>query len=169
MIPPPWERRQLAQISAFSSEENLFSLLSSFQTVFSLLGTHRPVSYGAQLILCRALGGSWAQRLSVPHFFDYREQPSFSLQDLSWVPKGRFKQLWIRDWRRWETKEKQSRVKTKSQQKESRPRRNSQALGQGPVSHQWKHTRVIVELFCGYWNRLPAPPHQSPLPWGERS
>lgn len=32
----------------------------------------------------------------VPHFFDYRKQPSFILHHLPWVPVGRFKQLLIR-------------------------------------------------------------------------
>ena len=33
----------------------------------------------------------------VPHFFDYRKQPSFSLHGLPWVPMCRFKQLLIRE------------------------------------------------------------------------
>ena len=36
---------------------------------------------------CRALWGSWAQGLCVPHFLDYKKQPSFSLHDLPWVPR----------------------------------------------------------------------------------
>ena len=37
----------------------------------------------------------------VPHFFDYRKQPSFCLL---WVPMGRFKQLLIREGRGCETR-----------------------------------------------------------------
>ena len=34
-----------------------------------------------------------------PLFLDYRKLPSFSLHDLPWVPRGRFKQLLIREGR----------------------------------------------------------------------
>ena len=47
--------------------------------------------------------------LCVPHFFDYRKQPSFNLYSLPWVPVGSFKQLLIRERRGWETSEKQSK------------------------------------------------------------
>ena len=60
------------------------------------------------LIPCRALWGSWAQGLHVPHSFDYRKQPSFSLQELLWVSVGRFNQLLIREGRGFEIMEKQA-------------------------------------------------------------
>ena len=41
----------------------------------------------------------------VPHFFDYRKQPSFSLHDFTWVTTSRFKQLLIRERRSCETQE----------------------------------------------------------------
>ena len=44
----------------------------------------------------------------VPHFLDYRKQPSFSLHDLPRVPMGRFKQLLIREGKGCETREKQT-------------------------------------------------------------
>ena len=45
----------------------------------------------------------------VPHFSDYRKQPSFSLHDLPWVSTGIFQQLLIRE-RKWcKTREKHSR------------------------------------------------------------
>ena len=69
------------------------------------------------LILSGTLWGSWAKGLSVPHFFDSRQQPSFSLHDFPWVPRGRFKQLLIREGRGWKTREKQARA----------------ALGQSPI------------------------------------
>ena len=56
--------------------------------------------------------------LCVPHFFDFRRQPSFSPHPLPWVPVGRFKHLLIREGRGFETREKQSRA----------------ALGQGALS-----------------------------------
>ena len=68
----------------------------------------------------------------VPHFFDYRKQPSFSLHDLPWVPIGRFKQLLIREGRGRETREKQSRA----------------ALGQGPVSPLTIHTTISLSCFA---------------------
>ena len=60
----------------------------------------------ALLIPSGILQGSWP--FCVPHFFDYREQPSCSLHDLAWVPKGRFKQLLMREGRGCETQEKQT-------------------------------------------------------------
>ena len=74
----------------------------------------------------------------VPHFFDYRKQHSFILHDLSWVPMGRFKQLLVREGRRCETREKQSRA----------------ALGQSPVAPLTDTHNNTFELFCRYWNRL---------------
>ena len=54
------------------------------------------------------LGLLGTKTFCVPHFFDYRKQPSFSLHDCPWVTKGRFKQLLIRKGRGWKIKEKQS-------------------------------------------------------------
>jgi len=48
--------------------------------------------------------GLLSTRLCVPHFFDYRKQPSFSPHDLPGVPMGRFKQLLIRERRGWENR-----------------------------------------------------------------
>ena len=45
----------------------------------------------------------------VPHFSDYRKQPSFSLHDLPWVSTGVFKQLRIREGKGCKTRVKQSR------------------------------------------------------------
>ena len=75
---------------------------------------------------------------SVPHFFDYRKQPSFSLHDLSWVPMDRFKQLLIRERRECETRKKQSRA----------------AMGQCPASPSKDAQNTIFELFCRHWNPL---------------
>ena len=69
----------------------------------------------------------------VPHPFDYRKQPSFSLHDLPWVPIGRFKQLLVREGRGCETREKQPRA----------------ALGQSSVAPSID-THNIFELFCRY-------------------
>ena len=68
----------------------------------------------------------------VPHFFDYRKQPSFSLHHLPWVPMGRSKQVLIREGRGCETREKQSRA----------------ALGQGPVSPSTIHTTISLSYFA---------------------
>lgn len=54
---------------------------------------------------CKAPWGSWA-----PHCFDNRKLPSFSLQDLPWDIKSRFKQLLIMEGRGWKIREKQSRA-----------------------------------------------------------
>ena len=68
----------------------------------------------------------------VTYFFDYRKQPSFSLQDLPWVSVGRFKQLSVRDWRgMWDQGERKSRA----------------ALGQVPFPHQWKPTTTSLSSF----------------------
>ena len=47
--------------------------------------------------------------LCVPHFFDYRKPPSFSLHYLPSVPMGRLKQLLIREGRGYEIRGKQSK------------------------------------------------------------
>ena len=60
-------------------------------------------------------------RLSVSPFLIFRKWASFSLQDVPWVPRGRFRQLLIREGRDAETREEQSR-------------NNSTALWQGPGS-----------------------------------
>ena len=70
----------------------------------------------------------------VPHPFDFRKQPSFSLRDLPWVPTGRFKQLLMRKGRGCETREKQSRG----------------ALGQDPGSSSMDTHNNIFELFFRY-------------------
>ena len=68
-----------------------------------------------------------------PHFLYYRKQLSVRLHDLPWIPKGRFKQLLIREGSGCETREKQSR----------------EVLGQGPVSLSTDKHRNIFELFTG--------------------
>ena len=70
------------------------------------------------------------------HFLDYREQPSFSLHDLPWVPWGRFKQLLIREGRACETREKQSRETV------------MQSWGKVLVSHQRIHTTIPLSCFA---------------------
>ena len=70
------------------------------------------------------------------HFFDYRRQTSFSLHDLSWVSRGRFKQLLIREGRGCKTREKQSRA----------------PLGLGPVSPSTDTHNNTFELFYRHWN-----------------
>ena len=75
---------------------------------------------------------------SVPRFFDYRKQSSFSLHDLSWVPMDTLKQLLIREGRECETRKKQSRA----------------AMGQGPASPSKDAQNTIFELFCRQWNPL---------------
>ena len=98
---------------------------------------HSAVSVLAQ----RALWGSRAQSLSVPHFSDYRKHPSFSLQDLPWVAAGRFS--WGREGI-------------------ARPGRNKlsrAALGQGPVSPatDTPNKYMLVAQSC------PTLSHQVPL------
>ena len=68
----------------------------------------------------------------VPHFFDYRKQPSFSLHDLPWVPTGRFKQLLIREG------------------EDERPGRNNQEQPWVKVLffHQWIHTAISLSCFA---------------------
>ena len=68
----------------------------------------------------------------VPHFFDYRKQPSFSLYDLPWVPVGRFMQLLIREGR------------------DVRPGRNSQEqpLDKVLFPYQWIYTTVSLSYFA---------------------
>ena len=79
--------------------------------------------------------GLWGTKtFCVPHFFDFRRQPSFSPHALCWVPMGRFKHLLIREGRGFETREKQSRV----------------ALGQGALSPRMGTHNNIFELFCRY-------------------
>ena len=82
---------------------------------------------------CRALWGSWAQGLCVPHFFDYRKEPSFSLHDLPWSPMGRFKQLLNKEGRG-----------------DMRPGRNSQEQPWGKVlvPHQCKHMTIPLTYFA---------------------
>ena len=69
-----------------------------------------------------------------PPFLDYRKSISFSLKDLPLVPKGRFRQLLIREERGYETRQEQSR-------------NNSAALGQGPGSPSGYTQNSIFELF----------------------
>ena len=71
----------------------------------------------------------------VPHPFDYRKQPSFSLHDLPWVPTGRFKQLLMREGMGCEIREKQT-VK--------------RSLGQNPGSSSKDTHSNIFELFFRY-------------------
>ena len=75
----------------------------------------------------------------VPHFFDYRKQPSFSLHDLPWSPMGRFKQLLNKEGRG-----------------DMRPGRNSQEQPWGKilVSPSKDTHNGIFELFGRYWNPL---------------
>ena len=70
----------------------------------------------------------------VPHVFDYREQPSFSLHDLPWSPMGRFKQLLNKEGRG-----------------DMRPGRNSQEQPWGKIlfPHQWIHTKISLSYFSG--------------------
>ena len=75
----------------------------------------------------------------VPHPFDYRKQPSFSLHDLPWVPTGRFKQLLMREGMGCETREKQT-VK--------------RSLGQDPGSSSKDTHSSIFDLFFRYLNPL---------------
>ena len=77
------------------------------------------------------MGLQGTKTFCVPHFFEYRKQPSFSLHDLPWVPVGRFKQLLIRQRRGCKTREKQTRA----------------ALGQGKTDN-------VFKLFCRYWKPL---------------
>ena len=63
---------------------------------------------GANWYRAGPVGLPGTKTFCVPHFFDYRKQPSFSLHDCPWVTKGRFKQLLIRKGRGWKIKEKQS-------------------------------------------------------------
>ena len=76
-----------------------------------------------------------AKTFCVPHFFDYRKQPSFSLHDLPWVPMDRFKQLLTREGKRHKTRETQLRA----------------TMGQGPVSLATDIHNNILELFCKFW------------------
>ena len=73
----------------------------------------------------------------VPHFFDYRKQPSFSLHDLPWVPIN--KQLLIRERRGCETREKQT-VKSSLGARSCFPINNT-------------HNNIF-ELFCRCWHAL---------------
>ena len=68
-----------------------------------------------------------------PHFLYSRKQLSVCLRDLPRVPKGRFKQLLIREGSGCETRGKQSR----------------EVLGQGPVSLSTDKHSNIFELFTG--------------------
>ena len=82
----------------------------SWAKLFTSSQVRFPVSKMVIIIIpCRALWGSWHRAFLCPSFIDYRKQPSFSLHDLPGVPNGRFKQLLIREGRRCETREKQSR------------------------------------------------------------
>ena len=104
---------------------------------------HKPHTGAATGTPCRALRGSWAQGLCGPHFCDDRKQPSFSLQDLPWVPVGRFKQLLIREGRGCKAREKQSK---------------EQPWGKVLFLHQWIHTTSLscsVDTDpCSKWERL---------------
>ena len=64
----------------------------------------------------------------VPHFFDYKKQPSFTLLDVPWVSRGRFKKLLIREGRECETRVKQPEA----------------AVGQSLVSHQWIYAKISL-------------------------
>ena len=70
------------------------------------------------------------------HFFHYKKQPSFSLHDLPWDPRGRFKWWLIKKGKGCEIMEKQSRA----------------ALGQGLISPSVDTHNNVFELFCRYWN-----------------
>ena len=71
-----------------------------------------------------------------PHFFDYRKQASFSLHDLPWLPRGRFKQLLIREGRG-----------CKAREKPTVKRNNSAALGQGPSSPSRDTHKISLSCF----------------------
>ena len=126
-----WKQREIFSVSKFSLEgrDLVFCQWTYFQ----------------EWIRCResenlqGMVGLLVTRLfSVPRFFDYRKQPSFSLHDLSWVPMDRLKQLLIREGRECETRKKQSRA----------------AMGQGPASPSKDAQNTIFELFCRQWNPL---------------
>ena len=87
------------------------------------------------------MGSLGTKPFCVPHFLDYRKQPSFSLHDLPWFPRGIFKQLLVREGRGCKTWKKQT------------VKRNSSAeLEQGPDSPSMDTHNNIFELFCRYWN-----------------
>ena len=75
----------------------------------------------------------------VPHFFDYRKYPSFSFHDLSWVPRGKFKQLLIREGR--------GHLINQEDRGEIVKRNNSAASGQGVLApHQSTHQYLRAAL-----------------------
>lgn len=86
--------------------------------------------------------GLWAPRASVSRFFDYRKQPSVSLQDLPWVPVGRIQAAVNQGRRGCKAREKQSRA----------------ALRQGPVSPSvvtqplWAALQILTLLKVGEVN-----------------
>ena len=81
-----------------------------------------------------------AKTFCVPHFFDYRKQPSFSLHDLPWVPMDRFKQLLIMEGKGCKTRETQLRA----------------SIGQGPVSLATDIHNNILELFLQILKTFPG-------------
>ena len=64
----------------------------------------------------------------VPHFFDYKKQPSFTLLEVPWVSRGRFKKLLIREGSECETRVKQPGA----------------ALGQSLVSLQCIYAKISL-------------------------
>ena len=61
---------------------------------------------GANWYRAGPVGLPGTKTFCVPHFFDYRNQPSFSHHDILWVPRDRFKQLLIRGRRGCKTRKK---------------------------------------------------------------
>ena len=120
-----WKQREIFSVSKFFLEGRD---LVSCQWIYFQDWIHCRESDNMQGMM-----GLLVTRLfSVPHFFDYRKQPSFSLHDLSWVPMDRLKQLLIRERRECETRKKQSRA----------------AMGQCPASPSKDAQNTILSSFA---------------------
>ena len=80
------------------------------------------------------MGSSWVQVLC-PQFLICGKQASFSLLDISWVPKGRFEQVSVREG-------------GECRDREEKSRNNSAATGRDPGSSGSNIHNGTFELFC---------------------